>query len=348
MTEPAREVPDLWIRQVAEEIQRRIPLPPGAGGSPTSGATTSGASAGSAPGSPAAAGPGSPPAAPGAALESCACTTHGGALGPTGASANLATGPHCADCPEPGFCTRNCPDRIQLLLEHGVERVGCSLGVGPVDRTLASMLDHTLLRPEATARDIAQLCEEAHCYGFATVCVQPLWVPAAARVLEGSRVKVCTVIGFPHGANRAEVKAYETQVAVAQRAREVDMVIPIGALKGGEERTVAEHVRAVVRAAVPGIVTKVILETAFLTDEEKRIACRIARDEGASFVKTSTGFGPSGANLEDVRLMREVVGPAMGVKAAGGIRSTETARRMVEAGATRIGASASIKIAGGS
>jgi len=207
------------------------------------------------------------------------------------------------------------------------------------------MIDHTLLRPDATARDIEALCSEALCLGVATVCVQPIWVPAAARALEHSPVKVCTVVGFPHGANRPEVKAYETQLAVAQGAREIDMVIPVGAFKGGDTRSVAEHIRAVVRAARAGILVKVILETAFLSREEKITACTIARAEGAHFVKTSTGFGPSGATLPDVRLMREVVGPAMGVKAAGGIRDRETAVAMIEAGADRIGASASVRIA---
>ncbi|MCA9729779.1 MAG: deoxyribose-phosphate aldolase, partial [Candidatus Eisenbacteria bacterium] len=175
--------------------------------------------------------------------------------------------------------------------------------------------------------------------------VQPIWVPLAARILEDSRVKVCTVIGFPHGANRAEVKGYETEVAVAQGAREVDMVIPIGMMKSGDHRTVAAHVRAVVRAAMAGVVVKVILENAYLTDEEKRHASRISKEEGAHFVKTSTGFGPTGATLDDVRLMRAEVGPNVGVKAAGGIRDTEGARAMVAAGANRIGASASVRIA---
>lgn len=236
-------------------------------------------------------------------------------------------------------------DRWTLLREYGIARLGCSLGVGHVDPELASLLDHTLLKPDGTDREIGQLCEEAHCYGFATVCVQPMWVPLAARCLEGSRVKVCTVVGFPHGANRGEVKAYETQVAVAQGAREIDMVIPVGAMKSGDVKTVAEHVRAVVRACHAGVSVKVILENALLTSEEKRTACKIARDAGAAFVKTSTGFASSGATLEDVRLMREVVGPRIGIKAAGGIRDTAAARAMVDAGANRIGASASVAIA---
>lgn len=257
-----------------------------------------------------------------------------------------ASGSAIAGCRIPGFEHGHDVDRMTLLREHGVARIGCLPGVGQVDAALAAMIDHTLLRPEATDREIVRLCEEAHCHGFATVCVQPIWVPLAARVLEQSRVRVCTVVGFPHGANRAEVKAYETQLAVAQGAREVDMVIPIGALKSGDLRTVSAHVRAVVRAAIPGVVTKVILETAYLTDEEKRAASRIVRDEGAHFVKTSTGFASAGATLDDVRLMREAVGPSLGVKAAGGIRDRSLAEKMVAAGATRIGASASIQIAG--
>ncbi len=268
---------------------------------------------------------------------------------PPGASAGSCAG--CASgCSSPCALAAGAPesaDRVRLLAEYGVERITCCPTVAALDRGLASRIDHTLLRPDATDREIAKLCEEAHCFGFATVCVQPLWVPLAARALEGSRARVCTVIGFPHGATRSEVKAYETQLAVGQGAREVDMVIPVGAMKSGDLRTVAGHIRAVVRAAVPGVITKVILETAFLTDAEKTAACRIARDEGATFVKTSTGFGPSGATVADVKLMREAVGPGMGVKAAGGIRDRETAIRMVEAGATRIGASASIRIATG-
>ncbi len=158
-------------------------------------------------------------------------------------------------------------------------------------------------------------------------------------------MRICTVIGFPHGANRPEVKAYETELAVAQGAREVDMVIPIGGMKSGDSRSVAAHIRAVVRAAIPGVLVKVILETAYLSDEEKRAVARMCKDEGAHFVKTSTGFGPSGATVEDVRLLREAVGPSFGVKAAGGIRTSEAAKAMAAAGANRIGASASVRIA---
>lgn len=212
------------------------------------------------------------------------------------------------------------------------------------DRALASIIDHTLLRPDATGAEILRLCEEARAYGFASACVQPIWVAAATRALAGSAAKVCTVVGFPHGANAAEIKAAEAVLAVERGAREIDLVIPIGALKSGDAATVAAHIRAVVRACGAGIVTKVILEAAYLSDPEKVAVCRMARDEGASFVKTSTGFGPGGATAEDVRLMRQTVGEGMGVKAAGGIRDRASALRMVAAGASRIGASASVRI----
>lgn len=315
-------IPETWIRQITEAVAERLRE-----GS-TSPAPQSAPGARSVP-------PG------GSGYDDPAATVAGPSAAATGGAGPSA----CPCCASAGSCAGDCPDRFQQLVEYGVARLGCAPGIGPVDPALAGMLDHTLLKPEATDRQIAQLCEEAHCHGFATVCVQPIWVPLAARLLTGSRTRVCTVVGFPHGANRAEVKAYETQVAVAQGAREIDMVIPIGALKSGDLVEVERHIRAVVRAAIAGVVTKVILENTFLTDEEKRAACRIAKDVGATFVKTSTGFGPSGASLEDVRLMREVVGPRVGVKAAGGIRDTDAARAMVAAGATRIGASASVEIA---
>lgn len=212
------------------------------------------------------------------------------------------------------------------------------------DAALAALIDHTILKPDATEAEIRTLCAEALLYRFASVCIQPMWIPVAGRLLEGSPVKVCTVVGFPLGAADPGVKAHETLVAIAQGAREIDMVLPVGAMKAGRLDMVRAHVAAVVGACRPGIVTKVILETAFLDDGEKRAACRIAREEGASFVKTSTGFGPAGARVEDIRLMRAEVGPAIGVKAAGGIRDRRTALAMIEAGANRIGASASVAI----
>ncbi|MBU1702475.1 MAG: deoxyribose-phosphate aldolase [Candidatus Eisenbacteria bacterium] len=219
--------------------------------------------------------------------------------------------------------------------------------MGPVPQNIAPMIDHTILKPDATEDEILRLCEEARTYRFASVCVQPRYVRLCARALEGSPVAVCTVVGFPHGANESEVKAFEAQLALGRGAREIDMVIPIGAAKSGRWEQVREDIRSVVRVVPPPNLTKVILEMAYLTTSEKRTACQIAKEEGAAFVKTSTGFGPGGATLDDIRLMRDVVGPSMGIKAAGGIRDKETAEKMITAGATRIGASASIRIVSG-
>jgi deoxyribose-phosphate aldolase len=256
-------------------------------------------------------------------------------------------GPRCATCTTPGACARECTDRAQLLAANGVARLGGQLGMGPVARDLAPLIDHTLLKPEATEDQILRLCEEARTFGFASVCVQPRYVRLASRALRDTGVAVCTVVGFPHGANETEVKVYEAQLAVSRGAREIDMVLPIGAVKSGRWEEVRTDIGSVVRAVPHPALVKVILETAYLTDAEKRTACLIAKEEGAAFVKTSTGFGPGGATLHDVRLMREVVGPEVGVKAAGGIRDPETARKMIQAGATRIGASASVRIVAG-
>jgi len=213
---------------------------------------------------------------------------------------------------------------------------------------LARLIDHTILKPEAKFAEIETLCEEARRYSFASVCVNPFWVTAAATALEGSIVKVCTVIGFPLGANRTETKVAEANLAVQQGAQELDMVLNIGALKSGIEQVVANDIRAVADAAHSGqAILKVILETCLLTDAEKELACRIAVDCGADFVKTSTGFSKSGATADDISLMRRVVGPEIGVKASGGIRTYDDALRMVAAGATRIGASASVAIVTG-
>ncbi|MFD1425656.1 deoxyribose-phosphate aldolase [Kroppenstedtia sanguinis] len=208
------------------------------------------------------------------------------------------------------------------------------------------MIDHTLLKPEATAEQIDQLCEEAATHGFASVCIHPYWVRRAAEKLKGSGVKVCTVIGFPLGATPAEVKAFETRRAIEDGAGEVDMVINIGALKSGDLDQIRNDIAAVVEAAA-GNTVKVILETGLLTEEEIRIACGRAKAAGADFVKTSTGFGAGGATVEAVRVMREAVGPEMEVKASGGIRDRETAEKMVEAGASRLGASSGVAIVGG-
>jgi deoxyribose-phosphate aldolase len=211
---------------------------------------------------------------------------------------------------------------------------------------LAGLIDHTLLRPEATRDEVVRVCREALQYGFASVCVNPYWTGLVARELAGSSVKTCTVIGFPLGATLTEAKVAEAAAALREGAQEIDMVLNIGALRGGEHETVKCDIQAVVETCHrAGAIVKVILETALLNDEQKRAACLIAKEAGADFVKTSTGFGPGGATVEDVALMRAVVGPTMGVKASGGIRTAEDARKMIAAGATRIGASASVKIA---
>ncbi|MBV9742827.1 MAG: deoxyribose-phosphate aldolase [Acidobacteriia bacterium] len=210
---------------------------------------------------------------------------------------------------------------------------------------IAALIDHTLLKPEATRADIEKVCSEARQYGFASVCVNPFWVPAVEAELRGSPVKVCTVIGFPLGATSTEAKVAEAALALRAGAQELDMVINVGALRSGDEDLVKLDIRAVVEAArEAGAIVKVILETALLEDTRKVTACVLAKQAGAEFVKTSTGFGPGGAKVEDVALMRKAVGPQMGVKASGGIRTLADLEAMVAAGATRIGASASVKI----
>ncbi|MCX6056066.1 MAG: deoxyribose-phosphate aldolase [Chloroflexi bacterium] len=207
------------------------------------------------------------------------------------------------------------------------------------------MIDHTLLKPDATSDKIAQLCFEARKYHFASVCVNPTHVKLCADLLRGSDVKVCTVIGFPLGATSAEVKVFETRNALENGATEIDMVINIGALKAGESELVARDIRGVVETAHPAhALVKVIIETALLTDEEKVIACLLAKEAGANYVKTSTGFSGGGATVHDIALMRKTVGPTIGVKASGGIHSLEDAEALIAAGATRIGASAGVKI----
>ncbi|ALS74228.1 MULTISPECIES: deoxyribose-phosphate aldolase [Planococcus] len=209
---------------------------------------------------------------------------------------------------------------------------------------IASLIDHTLLKAEATAPQIEQLCKEAAEYKFASVCVNPAWVALAAKQLDQSEVKVCTVIGFPLGASTSETKAFETTDAIEKGAGEIDMVLNIGALKSGQEDVVKADVEAVVNAAKGKAIVKVILEICLLTDEEIKLASRLSKEAGADFVKTSTGFSTGGATVEAVRLMRETVGPDLGVKASGGVRSLEDVEKMVEAGATRIGASSGVQI----
>ncbi|MDY2630251.1 deoxyribose-phosphate aldolase [Clostridium sp.] len=214
-------------------------------------------------------------------------------------------------------------------------------------KDLARMIDHTILKAEATEKEIEMLCKEALQYNFASVCVNPSMVEKAAGLLKDSEVKVCTVIGFPLGATTTEVKAFETEDVIKKGATEVDMVINVGKLKDGNLEYVKKDIEAVVNAAKGKALTKVIIETCLLTDEEKVTACKLSKEAGADFVKTSTGFSTGGATASDIKLMRETVGKELGVKASGGVRSLEDAMAMIENGATRIGASASIAICEG-
>ena len=248
------------------------------------------------------------------------------------------------DCAE-SQCVHTCFDNTGQVVSAGAERLSSTIGIIPQDASLARMIDHTLLKPDATQEQIAQLCFEARKHDFASVCVNPTWVELCANLLAGSQVKVCTVIGFPLGATSPEVKAFETQVAIDHGATEIDMVINIGALKARDLDLVARDIRGVVQTShAGGAIVKVIIEAILLTDEEKTIACLLSKEAGADFVKTSTGFASGGATVSDVALMRRVVGPEMGVKAAGGVRTYEDAENMIRAGATRIGASAGVKI----
>lgn len=214
-------------------------------------------------------------------------------------------------------------------------------------KDLAKYIDHTILKPNTTLSDIEKYCKEAREYGFASVCVNPTWVKKVAEKLAGSEVKVCTVIGFPLGATTPETKAFETKDAIEKGASEVDMVINIGALKDKNDDLVERDIRAVVDVAKGKALTKVIIETSLLTDEEKVKACQIAVKAGADYVKTSTGFSTGGATVEDIALMRNTVGPTIGVKASGGVRDAKSVQDMIEAGATRIGASSGVEIVKG-
>jgi deoxyribose-phosphate aldolase len=217
--------------------------------------------------------------------------------------------------------------------------------VSVFDSSIAALIDHTLLKPEATAADIRKVCAEARQYGFAAVCVNPYWIRLVAGELAGSAVKVCAVVGFPLGANSTEIKVAETAGVIRAGAQEIDMVLNVGELRGGNYQAVRDDIVAVVEVAhASGAIVKVILETALLDTEQKVKACQLAKEAHADFVKTSTGFGPGGATVEDVGLMRRTVGPAMGVKASGGVRTLEDLKKMVAAGASRVGASASVKI----
>ena len=237
-----------------------------------------------------------------------------------------------------------CPELLQGVIDAGATRLGVH-AVGGAGGGVSGMIDHTLLKPDATQADIEKLCREAAEFHFATVCVNPTWVATAVRLLRGSGVGVCSVVGFPLGATPADVKNYETRRAIFDGANEIDMVINVGALKSGDLRTVERDIEAVVEPCRQcGVVSKVIIEAALLTDDEKITACTLAKAAAADFVKTSTGFASGGATAADVALMRRVVGADMGVKAAGGVRDLEGLRAMVAAGATRVGASAGVKI----
>lgn len=266
-------------------------------------------------------------------------------------AAGLPSGAEGLNIPElvcPGCvqrCPQTCAKKTREIVAAGADRVSASERLTAIDSALAAMIDHTLLRPEATREQVVKLCEEARRFGFASVCVNPSWVPLCANLLHGSPVKVCTVVGFPLGATLTEAKRAETEQAIKLGAEEIDMVIPIGALRSGDLDVVYNDIRAVVEAAHRGCaIVKVIIEAALLDDQQKILACALSRLAGADFVKTSTGFGPSGASSHDVALMQRVVGGQMGIKAAGGIRSFEDLEKMAAAGATRIGASASVKI----
>lgn len=258
------------------------------------------------------------------------------------ACSEITTGT-CTNCQQ---CSVRNPAAVETIVRSGATRIGAGLGIARPAAELAKLIDHTLLKPDASREQIVRLCEEAVQYGFASVCVNPCWVRLCASAVQGSGVLVCSVVGFPLGANVMRVKAMEAARAVQDGADEIDMVMNIGMLKSGEHRYVEEDIRGVVRAAAPAHV-KVIIEACLLTDREKIYACLLAQGAGAHFVKTSTGFSTGGATAADVALMRRVVGTNMGVKAAGGIRDLEAAQAMVAAGADRIGASASVSIVSG-
>ncbi len=248
------------------------------------------------------------------------------------------------DCAS-GLCATTCFNKIGQVVSAGAERLTSTVGMVPPDPSLAHMIDHTLLKQDTTPEKITQLCMEARKYNFASVCINPTYVKLCADLLRGSNVKVCAVVGFPLGATLPEIKVLETKMVIENGAQEVDMVVNIGALKARDSALVARDIRGVVSTAHSmGAIVKVIIEACLLNDEEKVLACLLSKEAGADYVKTSTGFSTGGATLHDVELMRKTVGPDMGVKAAGGIQTKEDAEKMVKAGATRIGASAGIKI----
>jgi len=244
-----------------------------------------------------------------------------------------------------GQCAEKCPDKIAAALQAGAERFTSNLGIGQVNPEIAHLIDHTLLKPDATVQQITQLCHEALLYNFASVCVNPTHIKLVAKLLKNSDVKVCSVIGFPLGATPSQTKVFETEQVLNDGATEIDMVINIGALKGNDDDLVERDIAGVVRVAHSrGALCKVIIEAGLLTNEEKVRACQLAKNAGADFIKTSTGFNTTGATIEDVALIRQTVGPSIGVKASGGISSLAVAQNMIAAGATRLGASAGVKI----
>jgi deoxyribose-phosphate aldolase len=249
----------------------------------------------------------------------------------------------CPGCTQ--RCPQTCAKKSKEIIAAGADRLSASEKLTGIDPNIALYIDHTLLRPDATASDIRKLCKEARKYNFASVCVNPYWVPLVKTELAGSPVLVCTVVGFPLGATSTEAKVCETENAIRAGAQEIDMVINVGALKSGDTDAVKQDIQAVVKVAhAAGAIVKVILETALLDDTQKTVASKICKAAGADFVKTSTGFSTSGATAHDISLMRAAVGPELGVKASGGIRTLQDVQAKTAAGATRIGASASVKI----
>jgi deoxyribose-phosphate aldolase len=268
---------------------------------------------------------------------------HGSAL--RGEGLNI---PHlvCPDCTQ--RCVQTCAKKAKEIVDAGACRVSASEKLTKVDPSIAGMIDHTILRPDATEADVTRICREAAQYGFASVCVNPYWVSLCSRLLVGTPVKVCTVVGFPLGATTTEAKVAETASALRCGAQEIDMVQNVGALRSGDAERVKMDIAAVVETAhAAGAIVKVILETSLLDDNQKAVACTMAKLAKADFVKTSTGFSSGGATVHDIALMRSVVGAEMGVKASGGIRTRDDLTAMAAAGATRIGASASVKIVEG-
>jgi deoxyribose-phosphate aldolase len=262
-----------------------------------------------------------------------------------GGGISPASGTTCPpDCTGCYLCISNNPTGVKTILDGGASRVSSTIGVVNVPSDVPQYIDHTLLKPDATQDQYEQLCDEAAKYHFYSVCVNSYWVPFCAKRLRGKGVAICSVIGFPLGAMDSRAKAFETRTAIDHGASEIDMVINVGELKSGNLDAVEKDILAVRRACRSNTLLKVIIETCLLTDDEKVLACEISKRAGADYVKTSTGFSKGGATAHDIALMRRIVGPSMGVKASGGVRSFEDAKLMIDSGATRIGASASVKI----